>query len=225
MDESDSGTLAEREAQAAREWAEQQRAQARAQFTTPAWIGPGRGTAPQVPVQPEPDHDDLAVVVPVRTGPPIPDTAHWAEKARPRAFAGAVLVLALLGVLTGLALTILTQSPGAITLLAASAIVAVIFRGALMGAGLTTIDLKGSVLRIRRGGALDVVNLADPMHPIALVGTAGQESWRVHIEAADGRLVEITPRMADAPELDRIVRHYQAIAERARRDREQRFSR
>jgi len=225
MDESDGSTLAEREAKAAHEWAEQQRAQARAQFTTPTWIGPDRGTAPPIPVQPEPDHDDLEVAVPVPTGPPIPDTAHWAEKARPRAFAGTVLVLALLGVLTGLALTIITQSAGAITLLAASAIVAVIFRGALMGAGLTTIDLKGSVLRIRRGGVLDVVNLADPMHPLTVVGTPGQESWRVQIEAVDGRLIEITPRMADAAELDRIVRHYQAVADRARRDREQRFSR
>jgi hypothetical protein len=225
MDESDGGTVAEREAKAAREWAEQQRAKARAQFTTPSWIGPDRGTAPEVPLQPEPGHDDLEVAAPVPTGPPIPDTAHWAEKARPRAFAGTVLVVALVGVLTGLSLTIINQSVGAITLLAVSAIVAVIFRGALMGAGLTTLDLKGSVLRIRRGGALDVVNLADPMHPIRLVGTPGQESWRVHIEAVDGRLLEITPRMADAAELDRIVRHYQAIADRARRDRQQRFSR
>jgi hypothetical protein len=225
MDELETGTLAEREAKAAREWAEQQRAAARAQFTTPSWIGPDRSTSPQIPEQVEPDHDDLEIAVPVPAGPPIPEAAHWSEKARPRVVAGTMLVLALLGVLGGLALTITTQSAGAITLLAASAIVAVIFRGALMGAGLTTIDLKGSVLRIRCGGVLDVVNLADPLHPIELVGTPDQATWRVQIEAVDGRTVEITPQMADAPELDRIVRHYQAIADRARQERQQRFSR
>jgi hypothetical protein len=228
MDESDGGTIAEREAraaEAAREWAEQQRAKARTQFTTPSWIGPDRGTTPHVPEQVEPDHDDLEIVVPVRTGPPIPDTAHWSEKARPRAVAGTVLVLALAGVVTGLALTITTQSVPAITLLAASAIVAVIFRGALMGVGVTTIDLKGPVLRIRKGGVLDVVNLADPMHPIDLVGSPDEPTWRLRIEAVDGRLIEITPLVADAHELDRIVRHYQEIAERKRQERQERFSR
>jgi hypothetical protein len=228
MDESDTGTTAGPEAlsaEVARQWAEQQRAQARAQFTTPSWIGPDRGTTPHVPVQPEPDHDELEIVVPVPTGPPIPDTGHWTEKARPRVVAGTLLVLALLGVVTGLVFTITTQSPAAITLLAGSAIVGVIFRGALMGAGVTSIDLKGSVLRIRTGGVLDVVNLADPLHLVETVGTPDQPTWRVRIEAVDGRIVEITPRMVDAPEFDRIVRHYRAIADRAQRERQERFSR
>jgi hypothetical protein len=225
MDEAETGTVAEREARAAREWAEQQRAQARAQFTTPAWIGPDRGTASQVPTQAEPDHDELEVVVPVHTGPPIPETAHWIEKARPRAVAGTVLVLALLGVLAGLALTIITQSVAAISLLSASAIVAVIFRGALIGSGVSTIDLKGSVMRIRRGGVLDIINLADPMHPIEVLGSPDQPTWRVRIEAVDGRIVEITPSMAEPAVLDPIVRHYQTIAARALQERQQRFSR
>jgi hypothetical protein len=226
MDETDNGTIAEREARAAREWAEQQRAAARSQFATPSWIGPDRGTtpAPQVPAQAEPDHDELVYTAPVTSGH-IPETAHWAEKARPRAVAGTLLFLALAGAVTCLVLTITTQSPVAIAGLAASAFVAVIFRGALMAAPITTVDLKGSVLRIHKGGEVDEVNLADPMHLVDLIGSPEQPTWRLRLEAIDGRIVEIGPHIVDAPQLHRIVEHYRAIANRARREREERFNR
>jgi len=232
MDETDTGRVTGPEAlsaEAARQWAEQQRLQARTQFQTPSWIGPPRGdSAAVIPQQAEPDHDDFddfAAAIPVVPHNPIPDTAHWAEKARPRMFAGIVLVAALVGVIVSLVLTITTQSAGAIAGLAGSAVVAVIFRGALMGSGITTVDLKGSVLRIRKGGVLDIINLADPVHLVELIGTPDQPTWRVRVEAIDGRTVEIDGRQVDAPELDRIVRYYKAIAERDKRDREQRFNR
>ena len=229
MDEAETGTVAEREAraaQAAREWAEQQRAQARSQFSTPSWIGPDRGTAtPPIPTQAEPDHDEIDYVIPVITGPPIPDTAHWAETARPRAVAGTLLFVAFAGVVTSLVVTITTQSPVAIAGLAASAFVAVIFRGALMSAPVTTVDLKGPVLRIHRGGELDEINLADPIHVVELIGDPGQPTWRLRLEAVDGRIIEIGPQVVDAPEMHRIVEHYRAIADRARRDRQDRFNR
>jgi hypothetical protein len=229
MDEADTGTTASREeitAEAARQWAEQQRAQARAQFSTPSWIGPDRGTATShVPAQAEPEHDELEVAVPVVVGEPIPDTAHWSEKARPRVFAGTLLVLSLAGALTSLGYTIATQSPVAIAGLAASAIVAVIFRGAMMAAGVTTVDLKGSVLTIRQGGGVDLVNLADPVHLVELIGRPGDPTWRLRLEAVDGRVLEIGPKTVDAAEMHRIVEHYRAIAARARREREERFRR
>jgi hypothetical protein len=208
--------------------AEQRRAQARAQFETPSWIGPSRSPGGVVPAQAEPEHDEFdepepAPVVP--RGEPIPDTAHWAEKAGSRVVAGTVLILALAGLVTSLVLTITTQSTGAIAGLAASALVAVIFRGALISSGLTTVDLKGSVLRIRKGGVLDIVNLADPVHIVALVGEPESPAWRLRLEAVDGRIVELGPREVDAPELHRIVLYYRAIAERDRRDRERRFNR
>jgi len=156
---------------------------------------------------------------------PIPATAQWAEKARPRLFAGVLLVGALAGVITSLVLTITTQAPGAIAGLAASAIVAVIFRGALMGSGITTVDLKGSIMRVRNGGVLDIVNLADPVHLVELIGSPDQPSWRLRLEAIDGRTIEIGPTQVDAPELDRIVRYYRAVAERDQRERERRFNR
>lgn len=230
MDEVEGGTIAEREAraaQAAREWAEQQRAQARSQFATPSWIGPDRGTttAHQVPAQAEPEHDELELVAPVLSGPPIPDTAHWSETARPRLVAGTLLVLAIAGVVTSLVLTITTQSPVAIAGLAASAIVMVIFRGALMAAPILTVDLKGPIMTIRRGGAEDRVNLADPVHIVELVGSPGEPGWRLRLEALDGRIIELGPNVVDPHEAQPIVEHYLAIAARTRREREERFRR
>jgi hypothetical protein len=230
MDETDTGPVAGPEAlaaEAARQWAEQQRAKARAQFQTPSWIGPNRtGTEPaQIPEQAEPEHDELELPAPVVPHAPIPETAHWAEKARPRLVAGILLFASIVGVLVSLVFTITTQSTGAIAGLAASAIVAVIFRGALMGSGMTTVDLKGSILRIRNGGVLDVVNLADPVHLVQLVGSPDQPTWRLRLEAVDGHTVELGPRQVDAAELHRIVEYYRAIADRDKRERERRFNR
>lgn len=231
MDETDTGSVTGPEAvsaEVARQWAEQRRAEARAQFQTPSWIGPSR-TPPgptQIPAQSEPEHDEIDIPEPrVVSASPIPDAAHWAEKAKPRLVAGTVLSLALVGVLAFLVLTITTRSAGAITGLAASAVVAVIFRGALMGTGVTTVDLKGSILRIRNGGVLDVVNLADPVHLVELIGTPDQPSWRLRLEAVDGRVVELGPRQVDPAQMHRIVEYYRAIAERDKRDRERRFNR
>jgi hypothetical protein len=234
MDETDTGTATGPEAlsaEAARQMAELRRAQARAQFDTPTWLGPARdaGTAPQIPAQPEPEHDvfeaEPAYAAPAISSHRIPDTAHWEEKAAPRLLAGIVLLASLAGVIGFLVVAILTQSMAAIAGLAACAIVAVIFRGALMSSGVTTVDLKGSVMRVRRGGVLDIVNLADPVHLVELLGTPDQPSWRLHLEALDGRTIELGPSQVDAAEVDRIVRYYRAIAERDRRDRERRFNR
>lgn len=234
MDETDTGSITGPEAvsaETARQWAEQQRIAARTHFDTPTWLGPSRTNAGQVPPQVEPEHDDLdevedePVVLPPAAQASIPESAHWTEKARPRLFAGALLVSSLVGVIVFLVLTITTQSMGAIAGLAGCAIVAVIFRGALMGSGVTTVDLKGSILRIRKGGVLDVVNLAEPAHNAELIGSPDDPSWRLRLEAIDGRIVELGPQQVDAPEMHRIVLHYRSIAERERRDRERRFNR
>jgi hypothetical protein len=231
MDETDTGTVKGPEAlsaDAARQLAEQRRAQARAQFETPSWIGPSRGTAGVVPTQAEPEHDEFDEPEPTiarLSGEPIPDTAHWSEKAGSRVVAGSILVLALAGLVTSLVLTITTQSMGAIAGLAASALVAVIFRGALMRSGITSVDLKGSILRIRKGGVLDIINLADPVHVVALVGDPDESSWRLRVEAVDGRIIDLGPRQVDAQEMHRIVLYYRAVAERDLRDRERRFNR
>jgi len=232
MDEMDNTPVQSPEviaAEAARTAAQRRLAAERAQFSTPSWIGPSREGAaePVIPAQLLPDHDDdePEIVVPVVSEHPIPDTAHWSEHAKPRMLAGGVLLASLAGALGFLALAIITQAIGAIAGLVASVIVAVIFRGALMGEGVTTVDLKGPVLRVRKGGVLDVVNLADAMHRVELVGSPDQPTWRLLMEAVDGRVLELGPHQVDAQEMHRIVTYYRAIAERERRAREQRFNR
>ena len=231
MDETDNTPVQSPEviaAEAARTAAQRRLAAERSQFSTPSWIGPAREGAaePVIPAQLLPDHDDEPeIVIPVVSEHPIPDVAHWSERAKPRLLAGGVLVASLAGVLGFLALTIIARSTGAIAGLVACAIVAVIFRGALMGEGVTTVDLKGPVLRIRKGGVLDVVNLADAMHRVELVGSPDQPTWRLLIEALDGRVIELGPHQVDAPEMHRIVTYYRAIAERDERARERRFNR
>lgn len=233
MDETDTGTARGPEAlsaEAARQLAELRRAQARSHFDTPTWLGPTRDSAgTSIPEQVEPEHDQLdgptEMAEPTLAHEPIPESAHWAEKARPRIVAGTLLVAALLGVLASLVVTIVTQSVGAIAALAACAFVAVIFRGALMGSGITTVELKGSVMRIRKGGQIDMVNLADPVHVVELIGTPDQPSWRLRLEAVDGHTVELGPHQVDPAEVHRIVEFYRAVAERDRRDRETRFNR
>jgi hypothetical protein len=230
MDETDTspGGVEAEAARAAREWAEQRRAAARSQFETPSWIGPSRGPAPSdeptslIPEQPEPAHD---FVVPQPRAESIPESAHWVERAKPRIIAGVVLVAAIAGLVTSLVLTITTQSPGAIIGLISSAFVAVIFRGALMSSTTTTVDLKGSTLRVRQGGILDEVNLADPIHVVQLVGTPDQPSWRLRLERLDGQTIELGPQQVDPTEMHRIVEYYQAIATRDRRAREERYNR
>lgn len=230
MDESDTSAVKDPQtlsAEVARQWAEQQRAAARAQFQTPTWLGPARpGTEPgAIPAQVEPEHDEVPVVVPETPADPIPATAHWAEKAAPRLLAGSILLAALAGTIGFLVLAITSQSVAAIVGLAACALVAVIFRGALMSSGITTVDLKGSIMRIRKAGVLDVVNLADPVHRVELIGSPDQAGWRLHLEAVDGRIIELGPKEVDPVEVHRIVQHYRRIAERERRDRERRFNR
>jgi hypothetical protein len=229
MDDTGTGAVTGPEAlsaQAARQLAEQKRAAARAQFETPSWIGPARTSNPPVhiPQQAEPEEDDLPLVA-ARPGAPIPDTATWSEKGASRVLAGIVLLAAMAGVVAFLVVAIVSQSVVAIAGLAACGLVAVIFRGALMSTGVTTVELKGSVMRIRKGGVLDVVNLADPVHLVQLVGTPGQPAWRLRLEAVDGRSIELGPKEVDAAEVHRIVEYYRAIAERDRRERDRRFNR
>jgi hypothetical protein len=230
MDETDTspGGVEAEAARAAREWAEQRRAAARSQFETPSWIGPNRHPDdPEptafIPEQADPVHD--FVMPQPRSGPPIPDTAHWVEKAKPRVVAGVVLVAAIGGLITSGVLAITTQSPIAIVALVSCAFIVVVFRGALMSANVTSVELKGSTLRVRCGAVNDLFNLADKGGRAELVGTPDQAKWRLRLESIDGRIVELGPTQVDAAEMHRIVEHYKAIAERDLRDREARFNR
>jgi hypothetical protein len=228
-------TTAESEQISREDWAEQRRAEARAaldpptHFDTPTWLGPSNReyVAPQVPVQADPQHDHLSVYAP--TAPPVPegvpDNAHWVEHRKPRVFVGVLLTAALLGALASLVLAVVNQSIVAVGALVVCAIIAVIFRGALMSTGLTTVDLKSSTLKIRKDGELSVFNLADPALRVEMTGTPGSSDWKVVLESVHHKELTLTSANVNPAEFDPIISYYRDVAERERQDRYNRFNR
>lgn len=211
-------------------------------FATPSWMGPSRTyaeteaeTTSLVPPQAEPAHDRYAesYAPPPEPAPlPLPTRdvavlgeARWVEHVRPRIFVGTVLTLALIGVVVCLVLTVVTQSVAAIASLVGCAIVAVIFRGGLMSSGVTTVELKGATLKVRREGTQDVFNLSDPSHRVEMIGSPGDAGWRLRLESFNGQMVELTPAQVNPSELAPVITYYRALAERERFERDRRFNR
>lgn len=211
--------------QRAREIAEARRREARARFETPSWLGPARHgveeQAPTIPRQVEPRHEDLVPPAPPRPDG-IPDTAHYVEKAKPRVVAGTLLVVSLAAAVTALVYTITTQSVEAVVALVFSAFLAVICRGAMMSSGLAIVDLKGSMLKVQHAGHLDTFDLAGAGQLVELVGTPGRRDWRLRLETADGRIVELAEGQVDSGEMHRTVEYYRTLATARRRDRDRR---
>lgn len=218
------------------QWAEARRAEARAplpeveeHFATPSWMDRGEitpvpRTAPVVPPQVQPVHDTLHPYAPVRPADPIPDSAHWVEHRRPRFVIGTLLTLSLLGAIACLVVAIITQATAAIVGLAVCGFLAVVFRATLLSQGVRTTDLKGSTLKIRTGGDLQIFRLDDPDHIIQVVGEPGASGWKVVLEAPDGRIVELTAAHVDPAEMHPIAKHYHAVAETERERRHYRFN-
>lgn len=175
--------------------------------------------ARRLPQQVPPVHDELADPLP---RPTVPATARWVERPRPRVLAALLLVASLAAAVTCLVLALRTQSTESVVGLVFSALLAVLCRGAMMSSGLMTVELKGSLLTVRHDGYVDRFDLAGHVQLVELVGDPDRSSWRLRLETADGRVVELTRRQVDAREMHGIVEFYQSLAERKRRERERR---
>lgn len=228
--------------QTTEQWAEQRRAEARAplaepesdsdsdsHFNTPSWmdrseVAPVTRAAPYVPAQAAPAHDNLHAYAPMPASDTVPDSAHWTEHRRPRVVIGALLTVSLLGVAGFLVASIMTEAPAAIIGLSTCGFLSVVFRVTLMSRGVTVTDLKGTILKVRRDGELFIFRLDDPDHVIQVVGLPGSRSWKVILEAPDGRIVELDSAHVDAHEMHPIAEYYHAIAEREREQRHYRFN-
>jgi len=225
------------EAQTTEQWAEQRRAEARAHlpepeshFSTPSWmergpVAPVPRVSPVVPPQVQPAHDDLHAYAPAPASDAVPESAHWIEHRRPRLVVGILLTLSLLGGIACLVFAIVTQETAAIVGLAACGFLTVLFRATLMSKGVTTTDLKGTILKVRMDGVQHVFKLDDPDHVIQVVGQPGSSGWKVILEAPDGRVVELDASHVDAEEMHPIAEYYHAVAERERDRRTYRFNR
>lgn len=207
---------------------QQRRLEAREHFDTPSWMGPEREWhaeyAVGLPAQPEPTHE-LLPPIPQRHNAPIITEGHWVETAPPRRLAGALLTLGILGLIGAVTAAAMTQSVVAISVAIACAFVVVVFRGALMSSGISTVELKSGRLSVSRDGHKDVFDLADPAHLVEVLGTPGDPHWRLRLENYDGRIVELTDKHVKPEDLHPAVVHYRAIADRERSDRERRFNR
>lgn len=65
------------------------------------------------------------------------------------------------------------------------------------GAVPTQLSIERGQLVLRRNGRLEVVDLASPYTPIAVVGEPGLRGWAVLVERMDEPLIEITDSMVD----------------------------
>jgi hypothetical protein len=212
---------------------QQRETEVESHFSTPSWLDPGGGTVvPRVvPTQPTAQTADPVPMAPTHpyapaaADKPFIEQGHWVESTPPRRIAGTVLVLSLVGLVGSLIAAITTQSVIAIAAAALCAVIAVVFRSALISTGVTTVDLKGSRLTVFRDGVHDEFNLVDPTHPVEIVGSPGDPGWRVLLDTVDGRTVEVTAAQVDAAELHPAIEHYRSLAARERADRERRFNR
>jgi len=217
------------------ELAEQLRSEARAlldpptHFATPSWMGPSthEQAPPQVPLQAGPVDDEVSVYAPAPLQAPdsVPDRAHWVERQKPRMFVGLLMTSALIGAIASLVLAVVNQSIVAVGGLVLCGLIAVIFRGALMSTGLTTVDLQGSTLRIRKDAELSVFHLADPALLVEETGTPGGSDWKVVLESVHHHGITLTAANVNAAEFHEILAHYRGLAERERQDRYNRFNR
>lgn len=227
MDETDMAAGAPAvDAAAAPQIPTQRQLEAREHFDTPSWIGPEREWHPEyyapIPEQPEPAHDALPTQ---QRDAVIITEGHWQESAQPRVLAGALLTLGILGMIGAITAAVITQSVVAISAAIACAFVVVVFRGALMSTGVTTVDLRSGRLSVKRDGHEDLFDLGDPAHLVEVVGTPGESNWRLRLENLQGRIVELNPQQVNSAELHPAVVHYRQIAARERLDRERRFNR
>lgn len=91
------------------------------------------------------------------------------------------------------------QQPTTTTVGAAGALglLTLVVWAARAGSAMTVLSIRHGQLTVRRGGRLEVVDLANHHTPIAIVGQPGQRRWRVLIERPGLPLTVISPAMVN----------------------------
>lgn len=210
--------------------------------------GRHRAAVPTIPVQMLPEHDELATVAPaeaperateqatgeatdveVVTDPApafvIPETARWKASHLPRTFAGILLGLALVGTaILAFRFEGSRSSDDFISLSIACAVVVALW-GMLISSTPQVVTLRGSLLTIHNSGGHERFDLADGLQPLDLVADPHSRQWALLLHRGDRSSVVLRRHDVVATELDPIVRHYRAIAERRVVEREARFNR
>jgi hypothetical protein len=61
----------------------------------------------------------------------------------------------------------------------------------------TRVQVRRGVLEVRRGGGLEIADLANPYTPILILGVPERRNWRVLVERVDRPLIEIDASMVE----------------------------
>lgn len=67
------------------------------------------------------------------------------------------------------------------------------------------VEIRRGELRISRGGTIEVVDIANPYTPIALLGEPGHRNWRVLVERPGRPLLHVDSTMVDAQEFTALL--------------------
>jgi hypothetical protein len=213
--------------------------------------GRHRAAVPAIPVQMLPSHDELAAgapevaaeVVPrsaprtapetataeaTGTEPPpahaIPETARWKASHLSRTIAGVLLGLSLVGTAVLAFRFEGSRSSDDFVVLSIAGTVVVALWGLLIASTPQVVTLYGSLLTIHNSGGHERFDLADGLQPLDLVGDPRSREWALLLHRGDRSSVVLRRHDVVATELDPIVRHYRAIAERRVIEREARFN-
>lgn len=153
-----------------------------------------------------------------RTGPPAParvQHGRWSEPEQQRSDADAstdvrftpvntartALSVALLLTLAFAVLTAVVasreQNPTTIGVAAVAAVLTLVVWAARAGAAPTLLSIEKGQLVVSRNGHTEVIDIASPYTPVAVVSEPGLRGWAVLVERADRPLLEITAAMVD----------------------------
>lgn len=203
--------------------------------------------APRIPLQAQPTHDSevepqvvspRARLTPVATPAPVirrrpavevtpatvPVTATWTGSHLPRILAGTVLVLAGLGT-SGLAVRYAqSRTSEDFVSLVVGLVVVVVLWAIMMASAPQTVTIENSILTVHNTGGTERFDLAEALQSVDVVGNPRTSYWAVLLHRANDATVVLRRNDVVATELDPIVRHYRAIADQRRSDREARFN-
>ncbi|MET3960433.1 hypothetical protein ABIE44_000367 [Marmoricola sp. OAE513] len=145
--------------------------------------------------------------------PEIPESdlhGTWRQPKPRRIFGQALLALALVGAGVGLFLTLWVQTFDALAVLVAFTNIALMTYTALSVSTPTTVTLDGPVVSVRRGRETDDFDLTGPVRRIIETGRTNRPNWRVRLETADGKVVELGPTQIDPVLMHAAITRYRA---------------
>jgi hypothetical protein len=170
-------------------------------ISPPAAAGPTEQTAPAARSQP------AAPAARESTGrhaapPPVPPSGTSTDldfKPRTRARTAMGFVLLAVVAATGVAGYFAATEPSTLSFgLAGTLAVLTLVVWAVRASTTTTrVQVRRGVLEVRRGGGLEIADLANPYTPILILGVPERRNWRVLVERVDRPLIEIDASMVE----------------------------